>query len=40
MDEINFDLKNIKHCHMIGIAGAGMGGIAEVLLSRGYRVTG
>ncbi|CAG7599309.1 UDP-N-acetylmuramate--L-alanine ligase [Candidatus Vallotia tarda] len=30
----------IKHIHFVGIGGAGMGGIAEVLLNLGYRVSG
>jgi UDP-N-acetylmuramate--alanine ligase len=30
----------IRHIHMIGIGGAGMGGIAEVLLNLGYAVSG
>jgi len=30
----------IKHIHFIGIGGAGMGGIAEVLLNQGYRISG
>jgi UDP-N-acetylmuramate--alanine ligase len=30
----------IRRIHMIGIGGAGMGGIAEVLLHLGYEVTG
>jgi UDP-N-acetylmuramate--alanine ligase len=30
----------IRCIHMVGIGGAGMGGIAEVLLNLGYRVTG
>lgn len=30
----------IRHIHMIGIGGAGMGGIAEVLLNLGYEVSG
>ncbi len=30
----------IKRIHMIGIGGAGMGGIAEVLLNLGYQVSG
>lgn len=30
----------IKHIHFIGIGGAGMGGIAEVLLNQGYAVSG
>lgn len=30
----------IRHVHMVGIGGIGMSSIAEVLLRRGYRVTG
>ncbi len=30
----------IRRIHMVGIGGAGMGGIAEVLLNLGYEVTG
>lgn len=30
----------IKHIHFVGIGGAGMSGIAEVLLRQGYKVTG
>ncbi len=30
----------IKHIHFIGIGGVGMGGIAEVMLNLGYRVSG
>lgn len=30
----------IKEIHLVGIGGAGMSGIAEVLLARGYRVRG
>ena len=30
----------IKQIHLVGIGGAGMSGIAEVLLARGYRVRG
>ena len=30
----------IRQIHMVGIGGAGMSGIAEVLLNMGYRVTG
>jgi UDP-N-acetylmuramate--alanine ligase len=30
----------VKHIHFVGIGGVGMGGIAEVLLSQGYRVSG
>lgn len=32
--------KTIKHIHFVGIGGAGMSGIAEVLLKLGYGVTG
>jgi UDP-N-acetylmuramate--alanine ligase len=32
--------KTIKHIHFVGIGGAGMSGIAEVLLKLGYVVTG
>lgn len=34
------DLKKYKNVHCIGIGGIGLSGIAEILLSRGYRVTG
>src|SRR5580692_9048207 len=30
----------IKHIHFDGVGGVGMAGIAEVLLSQGYRVSG
>lgn len=30
----------VHHIHFVGIGGAGMSGIAEVLLGQGYRVTG
>lgn len=32
--------KRIKHVHFVGIGGAGMGGIAEVVANLGYKVTG
>ncbi|MCI0531475.1 MAG: Mur ligase domain-containing protein, partial [candidate division Zixibacteria bacterium] len=32
--------KRIKKVHMVGIGGAGMCGIAEVLLNLGYQVSG
>ncbi|MBI4472731.1 MAG: UDP-N-acetylmuramate--L-alanine ligase [Acidobacteria bacterium] len=32
--------KRIKHVHFVGIGGIGMSGIAEVLLTLGYKVTG
>jgi UDP-N-acetylmuramate--alanine ligase len=30
----------VKHVHFVGIGGAGMSGIAEVLLNLGYQVSG
>ncbi len=33
-------MRRIRHLHFVGIGGAGMGGIAEVLLAKGYKVTG
>lgn len=30
----------IHHIHFVGIGGAGMGGIAEVLLTQGYKISG
>ncbi len=35
-----FEMGRIKRIHFVGIGGVGMGGIAEVLLSHGYRVSG
>src|ERR671924_1815568 len=32
--------KRYQHIHFVGIGGAGMSGIAEILLNLGYRVTG
>ncbi|MGO4890800.1 UDP-N-acetylmuramate--L-alanine ligase [Flavobacterium sp. W21_SRS_FM6] len=34
------EMRRIKHIHFVGIGGAGMGGIAEVLLNEGYQVSG
>ncbi|MCD6038734.1 MAG: murC [Gammaproteobacteria bacterium] len=34
------EMGRIKHIHFVGIGGVGMAGIAEVLLSQGYRVSG
>ncbi len=36
----SFSSKRIGRLHFVGIGGAGMGGIAEVLLNMGYRVSG
>jgi UDP-N-acetylmuramate--alanine ligase len=33
-------MRRIRRVHLVGIGGAGMGGIAEVLLNLGYRVSG
>ena len=33
-------MRRISHIHLIGIGGAGMGGIAEVLVNLGYQVQG
>lgn len=35
-----FEMGRIKHIHFVGIGGVGMAGIAEVLLSEGYIVSG
>ena len=40
MDTSNLELEHIKRIHLIGIGGAGMGGIAEVLKHQGYEITG
>ncbi|MCY4358708.1 MAG: UDP-N-acetylmuramate--L-alanine ligase [Gammaproteobacteria bacterium] len=34
------EMRRIKRIHFVGIGGAGMCGIAEVLLNQGYRITG
>lgn len=36
----NPGMGRIQHIHFVGIGGAGMGGIAEVLLTEGYRISG
>lgn len=36
--DINMD--KIRHIHFVGIGGAGMGGIAEVMINQGYQVSG
>ena len=33
-------MRRIKRIHFVGIGGAGMGGIAEVLLNEGYQISG
>jgi len=37
---VNPAMRRLQILHFIGIGGAGMGGIAEVLLNEGYKVTG
>lgn len=42
-DKIHYhvpEMRRIKNIHFVGIGGAGMGGIAEVLLNEGYKVSG
>ena len=34
------EMRRIRRIHFIGIGGAGMGGIAEVLLNQGYQISG
>ena len=41
MDKLTSAMQSrIRHIHLIGIGGVGMGGIAEVLLNLGYEVSG
>ena len=39
-DQHNYDMGHIRHIHFIGIGGAGMSGIAEVLHNLGYNISG
>ncbi|WP_193014691.1 UDP-N-acetylmuramate--L-alanine ligase [Proteus sp. FME41] len=34
------EMRKVRHIHFIGIGGAGMGGIAEVLANEGYEISG
>ncbi|WDE11241.1 UDP-N-acetylmuramate--L-alanine ligase [Thalassomonas haliotis] len=34
------EMRRVKQIHFVGIGGAGMGGIAEVLLNEGYQISG
>lgn len=34
------EMRRVQSIHFVGIGGAGMGGIAEVLLNEGYQITG
>lgn len=40
MFEIDNQLKKVKHIHFIGIGGSGMCPLAEILLGKGYQITG
>lgn len=40
IDETSLNINPGSHLHFIGIGGSSMSGIAEIALSRGYRVTG
>ncbi|MGA6580341.1 Mur ligase domain-containing protein, partial [Providencia sp. NPDC089923] len=33
-------MRRVRHIHFVGIGGAGMGGIAEVLANEGYEISG
>lgn len=33
-------MRRVRHIHFVGIGGAGMGGIAEVLANEGYQISG
>jgi len=33
-------MKTVKNVHFVGIGGIGMSGIAEILLSQGFKITG
>jgi UDP-N-acetylmuramate--alanine ligase len=37
---MNGSFRNFRHIHLVGIGGSGMSGIAEILLSTGYAVSG
>ncbi|MFB6326260.1 UDP-N-acetylmuramate--L-alanine ligase [Pantoea deleyi] len=34
------EMRRVRHIHFVGIGGAGMGGIAEVLANEGYHISG
>jgi len=40
MNDMNNRMRRIHTIHFVGIGGAGMGGIAEVLINLGYAVQG
>jgi UDP-N-acetylmuramate--alanine ligase len=35
-----YKMRAVEHIYFVGIGGAGMGGIAEVMLNLGYKVSG
>lgn len=37
---VNINMDTIRRIHFVGIGGAGMGGIAEVMVNQGYQVSG
>jgi UDP-N-acetylmuramate--alanine ligase len=39
-NDFKSEMGRVRHIHMIGIGGVGMGGIAEVLINLGYQVSG
>lgn len=39
-DAQSLAMKRIRHIHFVGIGGAGMSGIAEVLYNQGYKISG
>lgn len=39
-NDLASSLGRIRHIHFVGIGGAGMGGIAEVLLNEGFQISG
>ncbi|HAI20511.1 MAG TPA: hypothetical protein DCM14_01190, partial [Clostridiales bacterium UBA8153] len=34
------EAKGLQHVHFVAVGGAGMSGIAQILLAQGYRVSG
>lgn len=36
---VDNQMGRIRHLHFVGIGGAGMGGIAEILLNEGYMLS-
>lgn len=37
---MGIDLSKVKHIHFIGIGGVSMSGLAEILMNKGYKITG